>query len=116
MSKQTMPRDRSTADMRLLTNILHLPRQAMILLVRLYQVVLSPHIGSACRYQPTCSAYSIEAFQRYGALRGLVLTVYRIGRCHPWGGHGYDPPRWFGEPAPDDPPATPPEDSPTASL
>lgn len=83
--------------------ILHLPRKAMILLVRLYQLVLSPYVGSACRYQPTCSAYSIEAFRRYGALRGLVLTVYRIGRCHPWGGHGFDPPRWFGEPPPEKP-------------
>jgi uncharacterized protein len=78
-----------------------LPRRVLILLVRGYQLVLSPHIGSACRFQPTCSSYSIQAFQKYGALKGLVLTFYRIGRCHPWGGHGYDPPRWFGEPAED---------------
>lgn len=83
--------------MRIVSHILHVPRRAMILLVRLYQLVLSPHIGGACRFQPTCSAYSIAAFERYGAIRGLILTVYRIGRCHPWGGHGYDPPRWFGE-------------------
>ncbi len=84
--------------MRILRYIVHVPRRVMILLVRLYQLVLSPHIGGgACRFQPTCSAYSIAAFERYGAVRGLILTVYRIGRCHPWGGHGYDPPRWFGE-------------------
>lgn len=77
--------------------ILEIPRKVLILLVRGYQIVLSPHIGGACRFQPTCSAYSIQAFQKYGAARGLVLTLYRIGRCHPWGGHGYDPPRWFGE-------------------
>jgi uncharacterized protein len=69
----------------------------MIALVRIYQLVLSPHIGSVCRFQPTCSSYSIAAFSRYGAVKGAILTIYRIGRCHPWGGHGYDPPRWFGE-------------------
>src|SRR5690625_5074042 len=57
-----------------------LPRKILILLVRGYQLMISPHIGGACRYQPTCTAYSIEAFKKYGAMRGLVLTVYRIGR------------------------------------
>jgi hypothetical protein len=65
--------------------------------VRLYQLVLSPHLGRTCRFHPTCSSYAIRAFREYGALKGLVLTVYRLARCHPWGGHGYDPPRWFGE-------------------
>ncbi|MFW5973658.1 MAG: membrane protein insertion efficiency factor YidD [Bacteroidota bacterium] len=92
--------------MRLLPTIARLPRLAFISLVRLYQLVLSPHIGNACRFQPTCPGYSIRAFEKYGALKGLVLTVYRIARCHPWGGHGYDPPRWFGEPAGDDDIAT----------
>lgn len=83
--------------MHILTHIVQIPRRLLILLVRIYQLVLSPYIGGACRYQPTCSAYSIEAFTRYGAIKGLILTIYRIGRCHPWGGHGYDPPIWFGE-------------------
>ncbi|GIV62148.1 MAG: hypothetical protein KatS3mg044_1014 [Rhodothermaceae bacterium] len=80
--------------------LVRLPRLLLIGLVRLYQLVLAPHLPSSCRYTPTCSAYAIEALQRYGAVRGLILTVYRLGRCHPWGGHGYDPPRWFGEPKP----------------
>lgn len=83
--------------MRILSIIVQIPRRVMILLVRFYQLMLSPYVGGACRYQPTCSAYSIEAFERYGAIRGFILTVFRIVRCNPWGGHGYDPPRWFGE-------------------
>ncbi|KPQ05953.1 MAG: membrane protein insertion efficiency factor YidD [Rhodobacteraceae bacterium HLUCCA12] len=59
--------------------------------VRVYRLVLSPWVGHGCRYQPTCSAYSLEAFERHGAVKGLYLTVRRILRCHPWGGHGYDP-------------------------
>jgi putative membrane protein insertion efficiency factor len=69
-------------------------------LVRVYQLILSPHLGRTCRFHPTCSEYAIQAFKEYGALRGLVLTVSRLARCHPWGGHGYDPPRWFGEARP----------------
>lgn len=59
--------------------------------VRAYRLVLSPWVGHACRFQPTCSAYSLEALERHGALRGSWLTLRRIGRCHPWGGWGYDP-------------------------
>jgi len=62
-----------------------------ILLVRFYQHVLSPLKPASCRFMPTCSAYTIEAFQRHGALRGGWLATRRICRCHPWGGHGYDP-------------------------
>lgn len=85
---------------RALSFLVRLPRLLMIGLVRVYQLILSPHIGGACRFQPTCSEYAVEAFRQYGAVRGFILTVYRLGRCHPWGGHGHDPPRWFGEPAP----------------
>ena len=67
-------------------------------LVRGYQLILSPHVHTTCRYAPTCSTYALEAFRTYGATKGLILTVYRLARCHPWGGSGYDPPRWFGEP------------------
>ncbi len=59
--------------------------------VRFYRLVFSPWVGHGCRYQPTCSAYSLEAFERHGAIKGLYLTIRRILRCHPWGGHGYDP-------------------------
>jgi hypothetical protein len=84
-----------------LTFLTRIPRLLFIGLVRGYQLLVSPHLPSTCRFQPTCSTYSIQAFREYGAIRGLVLTIYRLGRCHPWGGHGYDPPRWFGETEPE---------------
>lgn len=59
--------------------------------VRAYRLLLSPWIGHGCRFQPTCSAYALEALDRHGALRGTVLMLRRIARCHPWGGSGYDP-------------------------
>ena len=62
-----------------------------ILLVRFYQLAISPWLGSNCRYQPTCSSYMIEALKEHGLLKGLWLGTKRIGRCHPWGGFGEDP-------------------------
>jgi len=59
--------------------------------IRLYQWCISPLLPVACRYQPTCSAYAIEAIERHGLMRGLYLTICRLLRCHPWGGSGYDP-------------------------
>ncbi|TMV67134.1 membrane protein insertion efficiency factor YidD [Thioclava sp. BHET1] len=59
--------------------------------VRAYRLVLSPWIGRSCRFQPTCSAYSLEAFERHGAWKGAALTLWRILRCNPLGGFGYDP-------------------------
>lgn len=88
--------------MRLLHFIGRLPRFLLVGLVRGYQLVISPLMPSACRYTPTCSQYSVEALRKYGAVKGLILSIYRISRCHPWGGSGYDPPRWFGEPMPED--------------
>lgn len=82
---------------RVLTALARLPRLLLVGLVRAYQLLLSPHLGRTCRFHPTCSQYAIEALRKYGAVRGLLLTVYRLARCHPWGGHGYDPPRWFTE-------------------
>ena len=63
----------------------------LILLVRFYQVCISPLKPPSCRFTPTCSQYAIEALRKHGPLRGLYLTVRRILRCHPWGGSGYDP-------------------------
>jgi putative membrane protein insertion efficiency factor len=81
----------------LLLALVRLPRLLLIGLVRVYQYTISPHLGPTCRFHPTCSQYAVQAVREYGVLKGLVLIFYRVGRCHPWGGHGYDPPRWFGE-------------------
>ena len=59
--------------------------------IRLYQLTLSPLLGPACRFTPTCSAYAIEAIDTYGAARGVGLAIKRLLRCHPFGGAGYDP-------------------------
>ncbi len=63
----------------------------LLLLVRIYSYVISPLLGTNCRYLPTCSAYAVESLQKYGAFRGTALAARRIARCHPWGGSGYDP-------------------------
>lgn len=59
--------------------------------VRAYRLLASPWVGHGCRFQPTCSVYALEALDRHGAFKGGALTLRRICRCHPWGGHGYDP-------------------------
>ncbi len=65
--------------------------KALILLVRGYQVSLSPLLPAACRYYPSCSAYAIEALEKHGPLRGSWLAARRIARCHPFRPGGYDP-------------------------
>ena len=85
--------------MNVLSQIAAFPRLALVGLVRFYQLAVSPHLPASCRYTPTCSAYAVIALREYGAVRGTILAVWRILRCNPWGGHGYDPPRWFGEKA-----------------
>jgi len=62
-----------------------------ILPIKMYQIVLSPLIGPSCRFNPTCSYYAIQAITKYGALKGLYLSLKRIVRCHPWGESGNDP-------------------------
>ena len=62
-----------------------------IAIIRFYQLVISPILPSACRYNPTCSAYGIDALKKHGPFKGSVLTLKRIMRCNPWGGHGEDP-------------------------
>jgi uncharacterized protein len=66
-------------------------RLLAVILIRVYQGTLSPLIGPACRFHPTCSQYAIEAIRRFGVMRGSWLAVKRIGRCHPWHPGGYDP-------------------------
>ena len=60
-------------------------------LVALYRVAISPWLGNNCRFEPSCSAYAMEALRVHGAFRGTMLTAKRIARCHPWGGSGFDP-------------------------
>lgn len=62
-----------------------------IFLVRLYQVVLSPLTPATCRFEPTCSSYTIEALKKHGLFKGGWLAIKRILSCHPWGKSGYDP-------------------------
>lgn len=66
-----------------------------------YRLIFSPWVGHNCRYQPTCSAYALDALRKHGAIRGGWLTLRRLSRCHPWGGDGYDP---VPDPDPDTPP------------
>ncbi|MEL7023139.1 MAG: membrane protein insertion efficiency factor YidD [Pseudomonadota bacterium] len=66
-------------------------QRVLIAFVRTYKRWVSPLLGANCRYQPTCSQYCEEAILRYGVMRGGWLACRRICRCHPWGGHGYDP-------------------------
>ena len=65
--------------------------KVLILLIRVYQVVLSPFVGGACRFQPSCSAYAVEAITTHGAWRGSILAAGRLSRCHPFGRAGFDP-------------------------
>lgn len=66
-------------------------KRVLIRLIRWYQRAISSHTAPVCRFTPTCSAYAIEAIERFGAFKGLGLALWRILRCNPWGGHGYDP-------------------------
>ncbi|MFM7217583.1 MAG: membrane protein insertion efficiency factor YidD [Bacteroidota bacterium] len=60
-------------------------------LIRFYQSAISPLLRSSCRFDPTCSHYGLQAIRKYGPFKGGYLTLRRLLRCHPWGGHGYDP-------------------------
>ncbi|PKP42895.1 MAG: membrane protein insertion efficiency factor YidD [Bacteroidetes bacterium HGW-Bacteroidetes-12] len=65
----------------------------IVFLIRIYQLSISPFLGQNCRYQPTCSQYSVDAVNKYGPLKGGWMALKRISSCHPWGGHGHDPVR-----------------------
>ena len=73
---------------RSLGRLLALP---MLGLVWLYRLAISPWLGNNCRYDPSCSEYAMDALRIHGAFHGSWLAANRIGRCHPWGGSGYDP-------------------------
>jgi putative membrane protein insertion efficiency factor len=66
-------------------------KQIALVIIRLYQTAVSPHFPPSCRYYPTCSAYALEAVEKYGVVRGGMLAVRRILRCHPFHAGGYDP-------------------------
>ncbi len=68
-------------------------RALILLLLRAYQLLVSPLLGQRCRFYPSCSQYALEAVTRYGSLRGSVLALRRLARCHPFNAGGYDPVR-----------------------
>jgi len=63
----------------------------LLIIIKAYQIILSPILGSNCRFLPTCSEYAIESLKSHGLIKGIMLTLKRVGKCHPWGNHGYDP-------------------------
>ena len=73
-------------------NLCEFIRKLLIVMVRFYQRAVSPLLGSNCRFSPSCSQYTIEAIEKYGAIRGIWKGVKRIARCHPFSSGGYDPP------------------------
>lgn len=72
----------------MLNKILTFP---IVILIKFYQLAISPWLGKNCRYNPTCSHYTLEALKVHGLLKGSWLAIKRIASCHPWGGEGYDP-------------------------
>ncbi len=63
----------------------------LLIIIKVYQLIISPILRGNCRFLPTCSEYAIESLKSHGLIKGIILTIKRIARCHPWGGHGYDP-------------------------
>ena len=63
----------------------------VIVIIRFYQLFISPIIGQNCRFLPTCSEYTVECLKQFGLIKGTLLSCKRISSCHPWGNHGYDP-------------------------
>jgi uncharacterized protein len=79
-----------------LTSVLRWPARVavalLIAVIRLYQLTLSPLLGPACRFEPTCSRYMVDSLKKYGLFKGLAKGLRRVSRCHPWNPGGYDPP------------------------
>lgn len=67
-----------------------LPRNACVVVLRVYRAVISPLYGNVCRYHPSCSRYALEAIQQYGVVRGSAMGAWRIARCNPWAAGGID--------------------------
>ncbi len=93
-----------------LARLWQLPQKVLIGLVRLYRLLLSPSLGNACRFEPSCSQYALQALQQHGAAGGTYLTLRRLVPCHPWcdGGHDPVPRRLFAPlrtPSSSDPPS-----------
>ena len=65
--------------------------RVLLLTIEFYQKAISPYTPPACRFTPTCSEYARQALKKYGPIKGLALAIWRILRCNPWGGSGYDP-------------------------
>lgn len=65
--------------------------KVLVWLIKIYRYAISPFLGARCRFEPSCSAYAVEAIERHGVLRGIKLAVRRVLRCHPWNPGGYDP-------------------------
>lgn len=63
----------------------------LITLIKIYRYLISPWLGQHCRFEPSCSAYALTAMERYGAVKGTLLTIRRLSRCHPWHTGGFDP-------------------------
>ncbi|XP_038882937.1 UPF0161 protein At3g09310 isoform X3 [Benincasa hispida] len=79
--------------------------KAALSMLKFYKREISPLLPNSCRYLPTCSEYSMQAYKKYGVAKGTILTAWRLCRCNPLGGSGFDPPRWFDEeslPEPED--------------
>jgi putative membrane protein insertion efficiency factor len=76
---------------RAVARVIALPRQGLIALVLGYRLLFKPWLGSSCRFEPTCSAYALEALRRHGAVAGAALATGRLLRCHPWCAGGCDP-------------------------
>lgn len=74
--------------MKTLSTILISP---FLLIIKFYQIVLSPLMGPKCRFTPTCSQYAVDALKKHGLTKGIVLAAKRIAKCHPWGSSGHDP-------------------------
>ena len=74
----------------LLSFVLLAPRNVCVVILRVYRAIISPLYGDVCRYYPSCSAYTLEAIQQYGVVRGTWMGTKRIARCHPWAAGGVD--------------------------
>ena len=71
--------------------LMSLPQRVLIAMVRAYRLLLSPWLGNGCRFDPTCSVYSLQALEKHGAAVGTYMTLHRLARCHPFCDGGHDP-------------------------